>query len=71
LLNGLEPSKDIIAKMLFKENWLTNELVDKIAGLLPEGNNKDRSGKRCPDAYLLKIGKLFPKGRMFARVTHS
>ena len=68
LLDGLEPSNDISAKIL-KENWLTDELVDEIALLLPAANEKDGSGKRCPDAYLLKIGKLFPKGRMFASFT--
>jgi hypothetical protein len=68
LLNGLETPKDLSVKMT-KENWLTDELVAEIAGLLPEAHEKDDSGKRCPDAYLLKIGKLFPKGRMFASYT--
>jgi hypothetical protein len=45
-------------------------LVDKIAGLLLAGNKKDgSSGKRCPDAYLMKIGKLFPPCQMFASYT--
>jgi hypothetical protein len=69
LLDGIEPSKDIVAKRMLKENWLTDELVEEIAGLLPEAHEKDDSGTRCPDAYLLKIGKLFPKGRMFASFT--
>jgi hypothetical protein len=60
LLNGLEAPKVLSSRML-KENRLTDELVDKITGLLPDGNEKDGSGKRCPDAYLLKIGKLSPQ----------
>ena len=54
---------------MIKENWLTNELVEEIAGLLPESHEKDESGKRCPHAYLLKVGQLFPKGRVFASYT--
>jgi hypothetical protein len=69
LLNGLETSKDLSAKMI-KENWLTDELVNKIVWLLPAANEKDDSGKRCPDAYLLKIGKFFLKGKIFASFTH-
>ena len=68
LLNGLESPKDLSLRMT-KENWLTDELVAEIAGLLPAANEKDGSGKRCPDAYLLKISKLFPQGRVFASYT--
>jgi hypothetical protein len=65
LFLGLDDPKNLSARML-KEDWMTPELLDEITGLLPESCDKDESGKRSPEAYLLKIAKLFPPGRVFA-----
>jgi hypothetical protein len=68
LYDGVETRKVLSVKMQ-QENWITNDLWEEIDGLLPERAEKDGSGKRCPEAYLCKIGQLFPVGRVFASFT--